>query len=747
MNREIENSSLADLFRLEVEQHRAALSDGLLALERGTQSPQILESLMRSAHSIKGAARIVNRTAAVELAHAMEDCFVSLQKGLLVLSSDQIDKLLEGVDLINDIASASDDELKSWTEQNREKLQGFVTTLKTWSATPAATPVPAAVPVPTPVPAVASVPREETGSIPVARSLRVTAENLNRLLALAGESRVASRWIDEFAQDMIRLKNHGRKLSQSVSSVRQSLSTGEGRLRGGQLAELEQRSRELTDIITGQIEELDRFDRRFLNLSTRLYDEVLDTRMRPFSDGVQEFSRMARDLGRSLGKEVNLELAGESTPADRDVLEKLEAPITHLLRNAIDHGLELPQDRRQSGKPPVGTVRIEARHSAGMLLVTVSDDGLGIDAESIRRAIVAKKMTTSEVAAKMNEAELFDFLFLPGFTMKSHVTEISGRGVGLDVVQSMVKDVGGRVRVSSRVGRGTSFHLELPLTLSVTRTLLAEIGGEIYALPLSRLVTLQKISSDRIQSVQGRQYFDFDGENVGLVSAAAVLGLAPPPPGSGNLSVVVLGDRTRRYGLIVDAVLSERELVVLPLDPRLGKLRNISAAALLPDRTPVLIVDVDDILRSVESLVSEGGFTALQEAPKTVGKGAQKRILVVDDSLTVRELERKLLDQRGFAVEVAVDGMDGWNAVRGSDFDLVITDVDMPRMDGIELLRLIRKDARLSAMPVMIVSYKDREEDRLRGLEAGASYYLTKASFHDETLLQAVEDLIRDSET
>src|SRR5712671_853436 len=346
MNREIENSSLADLFRLEVEQHRAALSDGLLALERGTQSPQILESLMRSAHSIKGAARIVNRTAAVELAHAMEDCFVSLQKGLLVLSSDQIDKLLEGVDLINDIASASDDELKSWTEQNREKLQGFVTTLKTWSATPAATPVPAAVPVPTPVPAVASVPREETGSIPVARSLRVTAENLNRLLALAGESRVASRWIDEFAQDMIRLKNHGRKLSQSVSSVRQSLSTGEGRLRGGQLAELEQRSRELTDIITGQIEELDRFDRRFLNLSTRLYDEVLDTRMRPFSDGVQEFSRMARDLGRSLGKEVNLELAGESTPADRDVLEKLEAPITHLLRNAIDHGLELPQDRR-----------------------------------------------------------------------------------------------------------------------------------------------------------------------------------------------------------------------------------------------------------------------------------------------------------------------------------------------------------------------------------------------------------------
>ncbi|HLQ75765.1 MAG TPA: response regulator, partial [Terriglobia bacterium] len=204
---------------------------------------------------------------------------------------------------------------------------------------------------------------------------------------------------------------------------------------------------------------------------------------------------------------------------------------------------------------------------------------------------------------------------------------------------------------------------------------------------------------------------------------------------------------TRRYGLIVDAVLSERELVVLPLDQRLGKLRNISAAALLPDRTPVLIVDVDDILRSVESLVSEGGFTALQEAPKTVGKGAQKRILVVDDSLTVRELERKLLDQRGFAVEVAVDGMDGWNAVRGSDFDLVITDVDMPRMDGIELLRLIRKDARLSAMPVMIVSYKDREEDRLRGLEAGASYYLTKASFHDETLLQAVEDLIRDSET
>ena len=251
-----------------------------------------------------------------------------------------------------------------------------------------------------------------------------------------------------------------------------------------------------------------------------------------------------------------------------------------------------------------------------------------------------------------------------------------------------------------------------------------------------------KLPRGAIESVGGHQHFAFEDQQIGLVAAHQVLDLEEPEAPGEGLSIVVLGHKATRYGLVVDAFLGERELVVRALDPRLGKIKDISAAALLPDRRPALIVDVDDLIRSIEILVSGGRLANVRRHTGDDSAKKRKRVLVVDDSLTVRELERKLLDSKGYEVEVAVDGMDGWNAVRTGHYDLILTDVDMPRLDGIELVTLIRKDARLNTLPVMIVSYKDREEDRRRGLEAGADYYLTKGSFHDETLLRAVGDLI-----
>ena len=230
------------------------------------------------------------------------------------------------------------------------------------------------------------------------------------------------------------------------------------------------------------------------------------------------------------------------------------------------------------------------------------------------------------------------------------------------------------------------------------------------------------------------------------MSAHQVLGGDEPERAGDELPVIVVGDSANAYGLVMDRFLGERELVVQPLDPRLGKIKDIAAGALMEDGTPVLIVDVEDMLRSVEKLVSAGGVSGLEAAFQGDGGKPRKRVLVVDDSLTVRELERKLLDNAGYAVEVAVDGMDAWNAVRTGHFDLVVTDIDMPRLDGIELVTLIRKDIKLKSLPVMIVSYKDRDEDRQRGLEVGADYYLAKSSFHDETLLRAVVDLVGEAE-
>ena len=438
---------------------------------------------------------------------------------------------------------------------------------------------------------------------------------------------------------------------------------------------------------------------------------------------------------------MRLEISGDSTPVDRDILEWLEAPLNHLLRNAVDHGCETPAERKRAGKSPEGLIQIQAHHSAGVLLVTVSDDGPGVDLSRIRGLIVDKKLAPAAVAKELGEAELLKFLFLPGFTLKNKVTEISGRGIGLDVVQHMAKSVRGAVRVSTQPGRGTRFQLQLPLTLSVLRTLLVNIGGEPYAIPLSQITRTLKLPREKIQALEGRHHFTLDGRQIGLLAAHQVLDCEPQPSGT-ELPVVVLGDRHARYGLVVDRVLGERELVVQPLDPRLGKVKDVNATALMEDGSPVLIIDVEDMLDSIERLISSGLLAKVAQHPGSLTARKRKRILAVDDSLAVRELERKLLAGRGYLADVAVDGMDGWNAVLTGQYDLVITDVDMPRMDGIELVARIKKDPNLKSIPVMIVSYKDQDEERLRGLAAGADYYLTKGSFHDETLLQAVMDLI-----
>jgi two-component system, chemotaxis family, sensor histidine kinase and response regulator WspE len=308
-------------------------------------------------------------------------------------------------------------------------------------------------------------------------------------------------------------------------------------------------------------------------------------------------------------------------------------------------------------------------------------------------------------------------------------------------VQSMVKGVRGTVRVSSQPGRGIRFQLQLPLTLSVVRALLVEVAGEPYAIPLGFIVKTLRVPEAEMASTEGRQHFALQGKRIGLVSAHQILGREGAPRGK-DLAIVVLGEGEHCYGVVVDAFLGERELVVQPLDRRLGKVKDIAAGALMEDGSPVLIVDVADLIRSVEKIVTMGQLTAVHSGAAAQQARSRKRVLVVDDSLTVRELERKLLEARGYGVEIAVDGMDGWNAVRTGAFDLVISDVDMPRLDGVELTRLIKQDPKLKHLPVMIVSYKEREEDRRRGMEAGADYYLTKGSFHDETMLNAVAELI-----
>ena len=469
--------------------------------------------------------------------------------------------------------------------------------------------------------------------------------------------------------------------------------------------------------------------------------------MRPISEGVRGFPRMIREVARDLAKQVRFEVRGEATGVDRDILDKLEAPLNHLIRNALDHAIEAPDERRAAGKDPVGTIRLEARHSAGMLQIAVIDDGRGVDLGRLREKVIDRGLATEVMVTRLTEAELLEFLFLPGFSTKDTVTEISGRGVGLDVVQDIVRTVGGIVRVASKFGRGTRFTLQLPITMSVVRALLVRIAGEPYAFPLNRIDRIVRVARADLRQLEGRSHFLIGDELVGIVDAVEVFGFTDAGNAEEFLPVVVVSDRNLRFGVVVEAFLGERDLEVRPLDPRLNKPPDINSASVLDDGWPVLIVDVEDIVRSIDNMLGGRRFKALPTTMNgTKVRVAAKRILVVDDSITVRELERQLLESRGYQVDVAVDGVDGWNAVRVGDYHLVISDVDMPRMDGITLVRSIKQDARLRTIPVVIVSYKDREEDRMRGLDAGADGYLTKSSFHDRTFLDAVADLIGEAQ-
>lgn len=758
---QMRDASLLELFSLEAEAQTQVLNAGLLALERNPTQADQLEACMRAAHSLKGAARIVGLDAGVRVAHVMEDCLVGAQERRVYLMPEHIDALLLGTDLLMRIGTPGPS--APGTEDIEAFLAQMAAVMDPLAAAAARVAAPSVLHAPVaplpdqpqdidPAQALAGLdePGTEFPSTNRARRindtgervLRVTAERLNSLLDLSSKSLVETQRLKPYLLTMQRLKRVQAQSIRALSGLAEQLQL-EGQ--SSEVREALTQAQSLLDqtqqMLLQQTAELDDFGWQASQRAQLLYDTALACRMRPFADMLGGQERMVRDLGRSLGKQVRLDIEGEKTQVDRDVLEKLEAPLTHLLRNAVDHGIEPAQQRLLAGKPAEGRIVLRASHQAGLLVLDLSDDGAGVDLAALRRSIAQRGLSAADTIEQLSEEELLSFLFLPGFSMRDTVTEVSGRGVGLDAVLHLIRELRGSVELIQVPGQGSRFHIEVPLTLSVVRSLAVEVGGEAYAFPLAHIEHTMDLPAENIVQLEGRQHFWFQDRHVGLVAASQLLQRPATHGGEATLKVVVIRDREAIYGVAVERFIGERTLVVLPLDARLGKVQDISAGALLDDGSVVLIIDVEDMFRSVEKLLNTGRLERIDKRNRQT-ELPRKRVLVVDDSLTVRELQRKLLSHRGYDVAVAVDGMDGWNALRSEDFDLLITDIDMPRMDGIELVTLLRRDSRLQSLPVMVVSYKDREEDRRRGLDAGADYYLAKASFHDDALLDAVVELI-----
>jgi two-component system sensor histidine kinase and response regulator WspE len=751
-----EDSSMLDLFREEVRVNAAILAQGLLELEGKTVDAQDVEPLREAAHSIRGAARIVSIEPAAQLAQAIEDALHLTQQEQVCLEPEQIKLFLRVLDVLAELIHVNEESVAPWIAQHQDEAAELQQQLKGTGVRGQESVIKSPAPVLSTQYSVLSTPHSAVKSQETALSVptpdtalqtpeqesvvRVTAQSLNRLMGLAGESLIQARWLTPFSAALLKLKKLQDHLAGLLNNLTQALPDDLSEAVKEQVDAARGTITQCRQVLSERMSEFEDHAGQAEDLNSRLYREVILSRMRPFADGTHGFPRLVRDMARSLKKQVKLEIAGQNTEVDRDILEKLEAPLTHLLRNAIDHGIETPEERQTAAKAETGQVRLEARHRAGMLAITVADDGGGIDLDRLRHKVVERGLATAEMVQVMGEAELLEFLFLPGFSTATALTEFSGRGVGLDVVQDMVRKVGGTLRVTTRLGQGTSFHLQLPITLSVLRAVLVDIAGEPYAFPHNRIDRLLRVPRSEIHSLENRQFLSLGGQTIGLVVAAQILDLPAAVLNGDELPVLLLSDHSGQYGLIVETFRGEQDLVVRPLDRRLGKVPNVSAAAILDDGSPVLIADVEDLIRSMDQFIQSGSLKRCERSRTTAEQ--RKRILVVDDSITVREVERQLLRSRGYDVAVAIDGKDGWNLLQAEPFDLVVSDVDMPRMNGLDLVRAIRNDNALRNLPVVMVSYKERKEDRLQGLEVGANSYLTKSSFHDNTFLEAVVNLI-----
>jgi len=542
--------SMRELFRQEAETQIALLTQELLILEANPQSDEALEALMRAAHSIKGkgAARIFSLDAVTTLAHWMEDCFVAAQSQIIILGSDEIDVLLQSVDLLQGLSQVMEVDLLEWLAQKAGEFESCYEAIAAllppnFSAAGSMSLVPVDQNSALSQSEGQEIATAQTLATPTDRVVRVTAENLNRIMGLAGESLVEANWLQPFADSFTALKSRQLELARLLETVHTTLANTPINLESQEVLDTARRkAQECREMLTDRLGELELYARRTTNLSDRLYREVIASPMRPFVDGVQSFPRMVRDLARGLNKQVKLEIVGQSTPVDRDILKKLEAPLTHMIRNAIDHGIESPQEREAAGKPMEGTVRLESFHRGGMLAITLSDDGRGIDIDRMRQKIIDRNLGSPKTAAQLSDAEIIEFLFLPGFSTAEQVTEISGRGVGLDIVKSMVQEVGGKIRATFQFRKGTNFHFQLPLTLSVVRTLIVEISGEPYAFPLARVDQIVKLDKSEIYVVEGRQYFTKDGQNIGLIAASHVLDLPEALSSDDAICVVAISD-------------------------------------------------------------------------------------------------------------------------------------------------------------------------------------------------------------
>ncbi|MDQ6670916.1 MAG: response regulator [Chloroflexota bacterium] len=717
-----------EIFSVELAARIPALNRALLRLERAESDVAVREAalgdLFRETHNLKAAARAVDHPGVEDAAHALESSVAGARRaGENAPTSAWFDDAYAAVDRLAGMRAPFNIRPDEPGEQLRPSPDAIE-----------------APPMPEPVQARRAA----------AESVRVAVDKLDALLVQAGELAVTHLRVRQRQSELRALRDEA---DASRREWRNTRGLRAGLRRDGRssrqleavlhlVEQAEQRSIVLLQGIEHLSVQLGR-DTALLGVVTRAVErEVMAVRLLPIATVTTLLERTLRDLIRSTGKEVQLIIEGADTEIDRKILEQVRDPLMHLLRNAVDHGIEPPQVRVASGKPRIGTARVRAVLRGGSVEIEMSDDGGGLDVVQLRASAVRKGLFTEDQATAMEDPTIMDVIFQPGFSTRTTVTELSGRGVGLDVVRQHVQQLNGQVAVTSELGHGTRFTLRVPLTLATTRAILVEEAGQLLALPSTLIERSARVREQHIVTFEGCRAVTIEGRPVPVVELAALL---ERPPAAGRepdewRPMVVLQQGERRLAILTDKLVGEQEIVVKNLGWPLGHVPNVSGAAVLGSGQTVVILNSSDLLKNgikLARVVRSSG-----SAPAVALEHRVRRLLAVDDSLTTRTLMRSILESAGYDVVVAADGLEALTLLQGDSFDLVVADVEMPRMNGFELTEAIRRDERLGQTPVVLVTSLAGNDHRERGVAAGADAYIVKSVFEQGLLLDTVGRLL-----
>ncbi|HCJ66783.1 MAG TPA: hypothetical protein DHV62_05510 [Elusimicrobia bacterium] len=704
-----------EAFRASVEESLQKLSQGILLLEKEPSNKSLLEEIQREAHTLKGSVNMLGWNSIGKIVHQIEGLLTEFTEKRQYFNSAIADLLLATLDIIDLLI-----ESEVSGEESGIDVEGICSELEK-----------AKTELPTGEKIAVSQQREKISKISAPEeTIRIHTDKIDNLISLIGELTIsqmnAQEWLNKFSQliplvkEIDRLKVN-KELTEGILTI----------------------FREHSDSISSL--EL---------LVKKLEETAMSLRMLPISAITTYFPRTVRDLAREYNKKVELEIKGAETELDKKILEMVKDPLLHILRNAVAHGIEKPEERIAQGKPERGRITLNTYQEGDHVYVEIEDDGEGIEVNKVKEIALKKGLVSIEEIKGLTDEELVYLIFKPGFTTTETVTEVSGRGVGLDVVKkNITENLIGQVKVETKVGQGTKFILILPLTLAVIHALLVEVNKEVFAFPATNIELIIRVKPEEILQVEGREAVRINERTVPVVKLAEVLKLPfEERVSSDNLvnkgtnkkmPVVVVNYAGQRIGFIVDRLVNEQDMVIRNLSEPIRKVKNIIGATILGAGEPVLILHIPELMDSAQVLPAgtKNSF-GIENSPKDTPPESDHTILLVEDFFTTRELEKSVLESWGYHVDIATNGEEALKKIALRKYDLVITDIQMPHIDGFTLCEKLKGDERYKDIPIIIVSALEKEEEKRKGLTVGADVYITKSAFEQKILIEAIERLI-----